>query len=80
MSYKSGIKIFTQVISICLGSFMSGYGMGVFNPAQEDIAYQLKWSNEEINFNKGMITSGIAIGAALGALVGEIWLLSLGEE
>ena len=61
MSYKSGKKIFAQVMSMCLGSFKCGYGMGVFDTAEEDIAFQLKWNKEDVSFNKGLITSGIAL-------------------
>ncbi len=79
-NYNSTFYIFSGSLVASLGSFNFGYGMGVMNTILEIVSAQLNWTCSEKKVNFGLISSLIAPGAAVGALLSGYLASKLGRR
>ena len=65
----SRLYLYSLVINAALGAFYFGYIMGVLNPMQFYLAYDVfNWPEKEINFYIGLIGAMVPFGAIPGSL------------
>jgi len=60
-------KLTMLVINLSIGFYYFGYEVGVFNPVQENIAFDLGWTPEDKKINLSLISSLLTIGIIFGS-------------
>jgi len=60
-------RLFFQMLNICVGYYLFGYEIGVFNSIQGNIGHDLKWAEADKKTNITLISVMISIGAIFGA-------------
>jgi MFS family permease len=67
--YRSFVRLFFIMLNACLGSFLFGYFLSVYNPIQSEIAYVNGWlTDTNRDLIEGLISAVIPLGALFGAL------------
>jgi MFS family permease len=67
--YRSFFRLFFLMLNACLGSFLFGYFLSVFNPIQSEIAFVNGWlTDNNRKLIEGLISAVIPLGALFGAL------------
>lgn len=77
--FKSFLFFFLLNLNICLGTFIMGFFLTVFNPLQGQLSHLYNW-NDSKSFFEGLITALIPLGAILANLFSSHFIGHFGRK
>jgi MFS family permease len=79
--HRSFLRLFFIMMNACLGSFLFGYFLSVYNPIQKEVAYVNGWvTDSNLALIEGLISAVIPLGALFGALASGWLSMKVGRK